>query len=80
MIDEVLSNWTTMFDFVDVKINASDSSTGMSYLQNLIQHKKLVYGSENHYSMQGLNSPQFVWKLQKVAKGTWRITRASAHL
>jgi len=34
-----------------------DFSTGMSYLQNQIQHKKLVQDCENRFSVQGPNSP-----------------------
>jgi len=81
MINEVLPYWTTIaygwFCRRQEKC-LMDSSTGMSYLQNQIHHKKLVYMvGKTIYSMLGLDSPQFVWKLQKVGKGTWRTTRTS---
>jgi len=37
-----------------------DSSSGMSYLQNQIQHKKLEHDSENCFSVQWLNAPLIV--------------------
>jgi len=40
-----------------------DPSTGMSYLQNQIQHIKLGEGSENRVSVQGLNFRHLLFKI-----------------
>jgi len=56
-----------------------DFSTGMNYFQNQIHHlKTLGYASENRFSVQGLDSPEIVFKVV-LKLGPGDVTRSVSY-